>query len=101
MNKEKFFQQNKLKTKNFKLNSGDNVELQELTAGQRGELQSIITKDHTRAQAQMITMSCPLFDKNDVDRILTMSGLLIERMANMIIELSGFGESAVEDAKKK
>ncbi len=101
MDKNIFFEQNKLKTVMFTPPAGGEIELRELTAGQRSKLQKIIADDPVKAQAHIIAMSCPLFDENDVDKLLTMAGSLVEKMADVVIEISGVGGTAVDDTKKK
>lgn len=101
MDKETFFNQNKLQETDFILPSSDKLKLTELTAGQRSKLQKIIMDDPVRAQANIVAMSAPIFTDADVTRILEMPGMLIERIADAVLAISGMGGDAVGDAKKK
>jgi len=92
MNKNDFFNQYKPKSVDFEMPDGNKIRLVELSLGQRGELQSLVTDDSARAQAVIVTMSCPLFTADDVDKLLGMPGDLISSIATAALGLSGLND---------
>jgi len=99
LNKADFFSI-KLRESTYPLPNGYELPIRELTAAQRGRLRELANQgDPMRANAEIVVMGCPMFEPDDVDAILAMPGGLVTGIADAILELSGIGESAEDEAK--
>lgn len=76
----------------FDLPDGGQIELRELSLGQRSKVLDELRKDAIRGQAAVVAESCPLFTAQDIDKLLDMPGQLIADMAAVVLEISGLGD---------
>lgn len=98
MNKKDFFKAAALKTEKLTIDGFGEVELHELTVGQRGKLADL-AKDTTQVQqAKLIIMGCDMFDESDIESLCNISYSVTEKLTSKIMSLSGMGGDS--DAKK-
>lgn len=100
MDKKQFFSSIQLKSEKFTLPTGDEIELHELTAGDRDK----VLPDHkegstAKAQARMVALCCPDFSEEDIPSLLKLPAELLDNMANVVVKLSGLLQE--QDAKKE
>lgn len=99
--KEQFFKQLAAAPIVYALESGETIELVQLSLGQRSQLIELTQHDSIRAQATIVTMACPFLADGDVDAVLGLPGAAIAAMADKVMEISGLKTEADEDDEKK
>lgn len=98
MDKATFFASFSRNSISYELPNGQSVILYELTAGQRGNLTEIIRKQPEKVHIAVVAMSLDFIADDDYEAVSNIPGTHVERMADKILTLSGFGDS--EESEK-
>ena len=88
-----------LKTAEHDLPNDKIIILRELTARERGELREIAEGDLVAGQAKIVILGCDALNDGDLDQLQDLPGSLLSKMADVILNLSGLGEDAKDEAK--
>ena len=88
-----------LKTAEHKLPNKKIIILRELTARERGKLREIAEGDLVAGQAKIVILGCDVLSDGDLDQLQDLPGSLLSKMADVILNLSGLGEDAKDEAK--
>jgi uncharacterized protein YbaP (TraB family) len=89
-----------LKEQEFTLLNGKKIKLHEITARDRGKLQAIDSNDIMGGHAQIVILGCDSLNDKDVSWLPDKLGKSLQEMADVVIELSGLGADAKDEAKK-